>query len=125
MEAPLIEKLKIYNAEVQRKCSQLVDVRGGPFESTATFTGLVYSFITAGSRGRMRISLYTKRKKKKANYRHHILLNIHYSHSRNKTIFYLHNNLKLMKHSCFICFRSRLRHNRMFSNYVRKANSVR
>lgn len=64
MEAPLIEKLKIYNAEVQRKCSQLVDVRGGPFESTATFTGLVYSFITAGSRGRMRISLYTKRKKK-------------------------------------------------------------
>lgn len=48
------------------KCKgSAVDVRGGPFESTATFTGLVYSFITAGSRGRMRISLYTKRKKKK------------------------------------------------------------
>lgn len=124
MEAPLTEKLKICNAKVQRKCTQLVDVRRGPFESTTTFTGLVYSFFTARSRGRMRISFYMKRKKK-ANYRHHILLNIQYSHSRNKTVFYLHNNLKLMKHSCFICFRGRLRHNRKFSNYVRKANSVR
>lgn len=122
MEAPLIDKLKIYNAEVQRKCSQLADVRKGPFESTATFTGLMYSFFIARSRGRMRISFNTKRRKKKANYRHHILLNIQYSHSQ---IFYLQNNLKLMKHSCFICFRSRLRHNRMFNNHVRKANSLR
>lgn len=83
MEAPLIEKLKIYNAKVQRKCDQL-DIRRGSFESAATLTGLVYSFFTAKSRGRMRmgISFYTKRKrKKKANYRHHILLNIQYSHS--------------------------------------------
>lgn len=65
MEAPLIDKLKIYNAEVQRKCNQLADVRKGPFESTATFTGLMYSFSIARSRGRMRISFYTKRRKKK------------------------------------------------------------
>lgn len=65
IESPLIEKLKTYNVEVQRKCSQLVDVRKGPFESTATFTGLVYSFFTARSRGRTRISFYTKVRRRK------------------------------------------------------------
>lgn len=59
-----MEKLKIYNAKVQRRCSQS-DVRRGPFESPATFTGLVYSFFTARSRGRMRRSFYTNREKKK------------------------------------------------------------
>lgn len=64
-----------------------VDVRRGPFESTPAFTGLVYPFFTARPRGRMRIPFYTKRKKKKkANCRHHILLNIQYSHSKQNYI---------------------------------------
>lgn len=87
----------------------------------------VFRFFTARSKGRLRILFYmkSKNKLKKTNYRHHILLKIQYFHSQNKTIFYVWNNLNLMKHSCFICFRSRLRHNRMFNNYVRKANSLR
>lgn len=61
MEGPLIEKLKIYNATVQRKCGQFADVRRGPFESPATFTGLMYSFFTARNEN---IILHKKKKKK-------------------------------------------------------------
>lgn len=48
------------------KCkASAVDIRRGSFESTPTFTSLMYSFFTARSRGKMGISFYTKRKIKK------------------------------------------------------------